>query len=70
MAMDFRDIRYEVEGGVARLTLNKPEKLNALSWGTWSEIENAIASANSDDGVRAVVITGEGRGFSAGTDLT
>ena len=68
--MTFTDIRYETGDGIARLTLNKPEKLNALSWGSWSEIENAIALANADDDVRCVVITGEGRGFSAGTDLT
>ncbi|MCK9519748.1 MAG: enoyl-CoA hydratase-related protein [Dehalococcoidia bacterium] len=68
--MEFRDIRYEVRDGVARLTLNKPDRLNALSWGTWAEIESATEAANSDDAVKAVVITGEGRGFSAGTDLT
>ncbi len=68
--MQFKDVRYEVSGGIARLTIDRPEKLNALSWGTWSEIENAIALANDDDIVRCVVITGEGRGFSAGTDLT
>jgi len=68
--MQFTDIRYETAGGIARLTLNKPDRLNALSWGTWAEIESAIAAADSDDEVRAVVITGEGRGFSAGTDLT
>jgi 2-(1,2-epoxy-1,2-dihydrophenyl)acetyl-CoA isomerase len=38
-------------------------------WGSWAEIEHAIESANSDDAVKVVVITGEGRGFSAGTDL-
>ncbi len=68
--MDFTDIRYEVAENVARITLNKPEKLNAASWGTWAEIEQAIALANEDDEARCVVITGEGRGFCAGTDLT
>ncbi len=68
--MDFSDIRYEIEDFVATITLNRPEKLNAASWGTWAEIENAIALANVDDDVRCVVITGEGRGFCAGTDLT
>lgn len=68
--MGYADIRYEIDGdGVARLTLNKPERLNALSWGTWAEVESAIESANTDDAVKVVVITGEGRGFSAGTDL-
>ena len=69
--MDFKDIRYDVGGdGIARLTLTKPERLNALSWGTWAEIESAIEASNTDDAVKVVVITGEGRGFSAGTDLT
>ena len=68
--MDLRDILYEVEGGVARITLNKPDKLNALSWGSWAEIETAVEAANDDDDVRCVLITGAGRGFSAGTDLT
>jgi 2-(1,2-epoxy-1,2-dihydrophenyl)acetyl-CoA isomerase len=68
--MSFTDVRYEVNDAVARLTLNRPEKLNALSWGTWAEIEQAVALAENDDEVRCVVLTGEGRGFSAGTDLT
>lgn len=68
--MEFTDIRYQVENGIARLTLNKPDRLNALSWGTWAEIESAVGLADHDDAVKVVVITGEGRGFSAGTDLT
>ncbi len=68
--MEFQDIRYDVSAGIATLTLNKPEKLNALSWGSWAEIETAIKAADADDDVRVVVITGEGRGFCAGTDLT
>ncbi|MCC6382566.1 MAG: enoyl-CoA hydratase/isomerase family protein [Dehalococcoidia bacterium] len=68
--MGFTDIRYETGGGLARLTLNKPDRLNALSWGTWAEIESAIHRADHDDEVKCVVLTGEGRGFSAGTDLT
>lgn len=68
--MAYADIRYESADGIARLTLDKPDRLNALSWGTWAEIESAIEEANADDAVRVVLITGEGRGFSAGTDLT
>lgn len=68
--MGYADIRYEVADGIARLTLNKPDRLNALSWGTWAEVESAVDIANSDDAVKVVVLTGEGRGFSAGTDLT
>jgi len=68
--MDFKDIVYEVKDGVAQITLNKPDKLNAMSWGTWAEIETAMAEANGDDAVRCVLFTGAGRGFSSGTDLT
>lgn len=68
--MQFRDILYSVHDGVAKITLNKPEKLNALSWGSWAEIENAVAMAEADDAVKVVVFTGAGRGFCAGTDLT
>ncbi len=68
--MHFNDILYSVEHGIARITLNKPEKMNALSWGSWSEIENAVAAADADDAVKVILITGAGRGFCAGTDLT
>ncbi len=68
--MELKDIRYEVRDNVAWVTLNKPEKLNAMSWGSWAEMEQCIDAANTDDDVRCVVITGEGRGFCAGTDLT
>ena len=68
--MEFRHIRYEVRDGVAWLTLSRPEKLNAMTWASWAEVEHAVSQADSDDAVRAVVITGAGRGFCAGTDLT
>ena len=68
--MHFNDILYSLDHGVARITLDKPEKLNALSWGSWAEIEHAITAADDDDDVKAVLITGAGRGFCAGTDLT
>ena len=68
--MEFTDILYSVEAGIVRITLNKPEKLNALTWGSWAEIENAIAMAESDDSAKVVLFTGSGRGFCAGTDLT
>jgi len=68
--VNLRDILYEVKDGVGRITLNKPDKLNALSWGSWADIETVMAAVNEDDAVRCVIITGAGRGFSAGTDLT
>src|SRR5690606_10922120 len=60
---------YAVDYGVGLITLNKPEKLNAMSWSSWAEVETAIVQAEEDDATRAVVVTGAGRGFCAGTDL-
>ena len=67
--MEFHDIIFEVQDGIGRLTLNNPDRLNVLSWGTWAEIEQAIAQAEDDDACKVVLITGAGRGFSAGSNL-
>lgn len=67
--LEFHDIIYRVEDGIARLTLNNPTRLNALSWGSWAEIENAFAMAEDDDNCKVVLVTGAGRGFCAGTNL-
>ncbi|MFR9773743.1 enoyl-CoA hydratase/isomerase family protein [Nocardia sp. SC052] len=66
----FQDIRFDVDGGVATLTLNRPAILNALSWASWAEIETVIARVNTDDDVKVLIVTGEGRGFCSGTDLS
>ena len=55
---------------VAVLTLNRPRKLNALDWELRESMLEAIASVQSDDNVRAVILTGAGRGFCSGADLT
>src|SRR5215472_10399999 len=65
----YEQIIYEVEAGVAVVTLNRPEKLNAMTAQMGAELEDAMAEADGDDDVRAVVITGAGRGFCAGADL-
>ena len=67
--MPYEQIVYEVEAGVAVVTLNRPEKLNAMTAQMGAELEDAMAEADGDDDVRAVVITGAGRGFCAGADL-
>jgi 2-(1,2-epoxy-1,2-dihydrophenyl)acetyl-CoA isomerase len=67
--MTYETIRYEVTGAVARLTLNRPDALNALTSQLSEEASDAVASAAGDDEVRCLVITGEGRGFCAGQDL-
>ena len=60
---------YEVDGGVATVTLNRPERMNAWNGQLAGELSRALDEADADDGVRAVVITGAGRAFCAGADL-
>jgi len=67
---EFRNILYAVERGRARITLNRPDKLNALSFEMQSELNEALWEADNDTGVHCVIIKGAGRAFSAGYDLT
>ncbi|ETR77292.1 enoyl-CoA hydratase [Afipia sp. P52-10] len=62
-------LRIENHGAVRVLTLNRPDKLNALNTDLLLALRDALADADQDDSVRALVLTGEGRGFSAGADL-
>ncbi|MCI0711723.1 MAG: enoyl-CoA hydratase-related protein [Chloroflexi bacterium] len=62
-------ILYDLNDGVATITLNRPDKYNAFNDTMIGEVKNAIKSADRDDAVRAVVITGAGKGFCAGQDL-
>jgi enoyl-CoA hydratase len=62
-------VRYETDGPVARITLNRPDKLNAINGQVHDGILSALARAAADDEVRAVVLRGNGRAFSAGGDL-
>jgi enoyl-CoA hydratase/carnithine racemase len=63
-------ILLERAGHVALLTLNRPDKLNALNAELLAELHAALGQLHDDDEVRALVITGAGRGFSSGADLT
>ena len=65
---DFEDVLYDVKGRVAVITLNRPEKLNALSDPMRENLPRAIQAASDDPGVYVVVITGAGRGFCSGAD--
>ena len=67
--MKFSSIRYTVEGRVATLLLNRPDRLNAIDTHMPSEIRRAVDPANDDDGVHVIVLTGAGRAFCAGYDL-
>jgi enoyl-CoA hydratase/carnithine racemase len=66
---DFEEIRAEQDDGVLTITLNRPERLNAFTETMRRELIAAFDLADADDEVRAVVVTGEGRGFCAGADL-
>jgi len=67
--MDFATIRYETEGPLAWITLNRPDKLNAINRTMVAELNQAMDAAQRDDQVRVILIQGEGRAFSAGFDL-
>lgn len=68
--MNYEDILYEVDDeGVATLTINRPERMNALRPQTGVEMRHAIAAARDDDAVRCLLVTGAGRSFCAGDDF-
>jgi len=66
----FEQILVERDGPVCVITLNRPEQLNAWTWQMSGELGQAFAEADEDDGVRAIVVTGAGRAFCAGADLS
>ena len=67
--MGYAEVLYEVEGRVATVTLNRPDKLNAWTAVMGREVRAAMTEAAADDGVRVIVLTGAGRGFCAGADM-
>ncbi|MDM0065464.1 enoyl-CoA hydratase [Variovorax sp. J31P207] len=67
--MNFEQIIYTVDGHVATITLNRPERMNALTRILEAELRTAIEQAGSDKDVRAIVLTGAGRAFCAGMDM-
>ncbi|SDW69277.1 Enoyl-CoA hydratase [Albimonas donghaensis] len=67
---DYTHLYTELEDGVLTLTLNRPEKLNAFTRQMQLDFIAALDAADADDAVRAIIVTGSGRGFCAGADLT
>ena len=68
--MEFETIKYETDEYVGIVTLNRPEKLNALNATLRDELEQVCAQIYGTDSIRAVVITGSGKGFCSGADVT
>jgi enoyl-CoA hydratase/carnithine racemase len=66
--MSYQEVVYNVEDGVAVVTLNRPDRLNAMTLTMAGEIRAAMQQATDDDQVRVIVLTGAGRGFCAGAD--
>ncbi|MGH8790917.1 MAG: enoyl-CoA hydratase-related protein [Cupriavidus necator] len=64
-----QEVLYAVDGGVALLTLNRPERLNAITPAMRDALQSAFLQAGSDPAVRVAVLTGAGRGFCAGADI-
>ena len=67
--MSYDSIAVEREGGLARVTLNRPDRLNSFTAAMHEELADALATIANDAAVRAVLLTGAGRGFCAGQDL-
>ena len=68
--MTYREILYTVQDRVATVTLNRPDKLNAWTAVMEDEFESAIRAAGAEEMVRAILVTGSGRGFCAGADMS
>jgi enoyl-CoA hydratase/carnithine racemase len=67
--MEYRDLLYDVSDSIATITLNRPERLNAISGGMLASFSDAFREADRDRDVRVIILTGAGRGFCAGLDL-
>lgn len=68
--MSYQQILYDVTERIATITLNRPDKLNAWTGQMGVEVRDAMTAADRDDGVRVIVLTGAGKGFCAGADMS
>ena len=69
MSKSYETIKYEIEDRILTITLNRPDRLNAFNRQMQHDLIDAFDQADADDEVRAIIVTGEGRGFCAGADL-
>jgi 2-(1,2-epoxy-1,2-dihydrophenyl)acetyl-CoA isomerase len=67
--MNYESILFSIDGGIARVTLNRPDRLNSFTDAMHAEVRDALARVKSDAGARVLLLTGAGRGFCAGQDL-
>lgn len=67
--MDLRTLRYETDGAIARITLDRPDRLNAIDDDMPAEIRHCVERADADDDVHVIILQGAGRAFCAGYDL-
>jgi enoyl-CoA hydratase len=67
--MSFETVEYTVSEGIARLVLNRPERMNAINTQLVADLRSAVAAANDDSAVRVMILSGAGRAFCAGYDL-
>lgn len=65
----YQEIKYQVDGQSAIITLNRPDALNALTHNMMEELKHGLATAEKDENVVGIILTGEGRGFCAGMDM-
>src|SRR6516225_5338762 len=66
--MDYQDLLYSVDEGIATITLNRPERMNALSPNLEAELHRAFDEADADRAARVIILTGSGAAFCAGFD--
>ncbi len=68
--MSYESIQFDIKDGIARLTLNRPDRLNSFTDAMHAEVREALAKVKADNSVRVLLLTGAGRGFCAGQDLS
>jgi 2-(1,2-epoxy-1,2-dihydrophenyl)acetyl-CoA isomerase len=68
--MNYENILFEINEGIAQLTLNRPDKLNSFTQAMHDEVRHAVHKVGTDKSVRVLILTGAGRGFCAGQDLS